>query len=120
MQTVIVYDNLLFLFSIALVNVSNISMVQSDNHKLMFHWNPSTHTCPGIHYTISSSNCGKCPQKMNHSTVTCTLSSKVSGSNYYNSNKCVFILTAMLNQTLIGQWNKTFNIEGIKGNDNRT
>ena len=71
----------------------NISVAATDfeSKSITFNWNQIAPTCQAVQYNILSSNCGICPTKTTHTTVTCThIPTTTFGDN--NEALCIFAL----------------------------
>ena len=51
---------------------TDVHLVNVNSSYLAFRWSPVSSTCHAIHYLISSSNCGHCPNTTNNTMATCT------------------------------------------------
>ena len=50
---------------------NDIRLKNVNSSQLTFQWSPVSSTCHAIHYLISASNCGHCPNITSHAMATC-------------------------------------------------
>jgi hypothetical protein len=52
---------------------NDVKLRRITHGQLFFNWTSSLPHCPSIHYDITTSSCGECPESTTGSTITCNV-----------------------------------------------
>ena len=74
---------------------SDVHLLDINSTHLTFHWSPVSSNCNAVHYCITSSNCGHCPNRVNSTSVTCS-------GPFINDQLCTFAVQTVVCDNVVG------------------